>query len=88
MIKLKINKLRSFTKVRNTSGYKNMSKDQLINLLTKLILEFINKSSKKQLIAYVFYNYGNYFLKLKMNFTILNIANKLRKCAIHKYIHI
>ena len=43
MLKLKINELRSFTKVRNISGYKNMSKDQLINLLTKLILEFMNK---------------------------------------------
>ena len=69
MINLTINELRSLTECRNISGYKNMCKDQLINRLTKPILEFMNKLSRKEFIDYIFYNYGNYFLKLKMNFT-------------------
>lgn len=67
MINLTINKLRSIMKCRNVSGYTNMPKHQLINLLTKPVEQFISKLLRKELTDYRFYNYGHYFRKLKMN---------------------
>ena len=47
MLKTTINELRSIAKSINISGYKNVSKNQLINLLIKTMKEFISKLSKK-----------------------------------------